>query len=257
MATKLIGIDVSEHNGVIDWAKVKKAGAVDFAIIRAGYGNSTSQKDRQFSTNLKNAQAQGIPCGAYWFSYATTIADAKAEAKAFISVIGNNKFEYPLYFDWEGDSMQYAQRLGFSPTKTDISNFAIAFCSALEDAGYYAGVYMNLDYYKNYFTSNVLKKYDLWYAQYGSYASVEANLWQYSSTGTVSGISGNVDMNVCSVDYPSIIKNASLNGYKATSEVEQYRAATQSRFGFTDGTMKYLDGHSNPLALYKKLATKG
>ena len=98
------GIDVSNHNGTINWAKVKASGAVDFVIIRAGYGKSISQKDKQFENNYAGCKAHGIPCGAYWYSYAITPAEAEAEARVFLQAIAGKQFEMPVYFDIEEKS---------------------------------------------------------------------------------------------------------------------------------------------------------
>ncbi len=94
------GIDVSVHNGDIDWQKVKADG-IDFAIIRAGYGKLESQKGQKFEQNYKNAKATGIPIGAYWYSYAMTPEEAELEADVFLSVIKGKQFEFPVYFDLE------------------------------------------------------------------------------------------------------------------------------------------------------------
>ena len=95
------GIDVSRHKGVIDWKLVKNSNAVDFAIIRAGYGKSASQKDTMFERNYAGCIENNIPVGAYWYSYAASVEDAKKEAEVCISVLNGRKFEYPVYFDVE------------------------------------------------------------------------------------------------------------------------------------------------------------
>ena len=96
------GIDVSKHNGIIDWSKAKKD--IDFAIIRAGYGRLTSQKDIKFEKNYQGCKDNNILKGAYWYSYATTVSDIQTEAKVFLSVIKGKKFEYPVYLDIEEQS---------------------------------------------------------------------------------------------------------------------------------------------------------
>ena len=94
------GIDVSRHNTITDFRKVKGSG-IDFVIIRAGYGREISQKDPQFETNYKNAKAAGLNVGAYWYSYAQSVEEAKIEAKVCLQAIKGKKFEYPIYFDLE------------------------------------------------------------------------------------------------------------------------------------------------------------
>ena len=95
------GIDVSKHNGVIDWEAVKASGKVEFAILRAGYGKLVSQKDVQFERNYSECKRLGIPVGVYWYSYAITPAEATAEALTFLKIIDGKQFEYPVWFDIE------------------------------------------------------------------------------------------------------------------------------------------------------------
>ena len=195
------GIDVSVHQGTIDWKKVKDAG-IQFAIIRAGYGSSISQKDSCFDKNMKGAQAQGIKCGAYWFSYATSEAAARNEAKVFQQVLKGHKLEFPVFFDFEYDSVRYAKEQGVTITKEKATAFAKAFLEEMTKAGYLAGNYTNLDYYNNYFDQAALKGYPLWLALWGSSKpSASMGIWQYADNGKVSGISGNSDMDYAYVDY--------------------------------------------------------
>lgn len=212
MATKK-GIDVSVHQGNIDWNAVKASG-VDFAILRCGYGRTVGQKDGKFETNYAKAKASGVPVGAYHYSYAKTVAQAQAEARYCLSLIKGKTFEYPIYFDIEDSSQK---NLG----KQRISDMIRAFCKIVEEAGYYVGVYANLDWLKNRIDDDCKSRYDVWLAQWSSaptYAGTYG-MWQYSDTGRVNGIKGNVDMDVSYKDYPSIIKKAGLNGYKASDEV--------------------------------------
>lgn len=109
--TKIKGIDVSQHQGKIDFSAVKKSG-IDFVIIRAGYGKYSKQKDPYFEQNYKNAKAAGLSVGAYWYSYAASAEDAKNEAKTCLEAIKNKKFEYPIYFDLE-ESSQFSKGKNF------------------------------------------------------------------------------------------------------------------------------------------------
>lgn len=212
------GIDVSAHQGEIDWKKVKDAG-IEFAILRAGYGNDISQKDTYFDRNIKAAQKQGIPVGAYWFSYATSVADARKEAKVFQQVLKGYKLPYPVFYDFEYDSVRYAKEQGVRVTKKLATEFALAFLSEMESAGYFAGNYTNLDFYNNYFDTAKLKRYTLWLASWGSKKPAQAmGIWQYADNGTVAGISGKVDLNYAYEDYPAIIQKAGYNGYAAASK---------------------------------------
>lgn len=205
------GIDISAYQGSPDFSKLARS--VDFAIIRAGYGRYSSQKDKCFEQNYAGCKKYGIPCGIYWFSYATTAADAKKEAAACLEVIKGKQFEYPIYFDVEGKSLV---------DRTTVSAMCEAFCSAIEDAGYFAGIYMSRIPAQNMLTDEVAKRYALWLAEYGSKLnwSGDVGMWQYSSTGRVSGITGNVDMDICYVDYPAVIRAAGLNGYSGKKTLD-------------------------------------
>ena len=200
------GIDVSKHNGVINWSLLKKF--VDFAIIRAGYGRLASQKDIKFEDNYQGCKDNNIPCGAYWYSYATTVNDIKTEANVFLSVIKGKKFEYPVYLDIEEKSQA-------NLSSTTINNMIKAFCTILEDNGYFVGVYS----YDSFFTkvsSDIQNRYSLWVANTSRTPQIAKayGIHQHSFKGSVSGIKGVVDLNNCYVDFPTIIKNASLNGYQ-------------------------------------------
>ena len=210
MGTKIKGIDVSHYQGVIDFQKVKNAG-VKFVIIKAGYGKYEYQKDPCFEKNYKNAKAAGLDVGAYWFSYAKTANEALQEAKACVSVIKGKKFEYPIYFDLEGESL--------TAGKTVCSEMCRIFCNALEDAGYFAGIYISRSPAQTLLDDTCKTRYALWLAEYSSKCNYSGTygMWQYSSTSKVNGISGNVDMDYCYVDYPSKIKSAGLNGFTATT----------------------------------------
>lgn len=201
------GIDVSKWQGYIDWNKVKAAG-IEFAIIRAGYGKESYQKDAYFERNYVGAKKAGIPCGVYWYSYATNEAEAREEAKACLAVIKGKQFEFPIYYDVE-------EKASFPKANKLIE----IFCGELELAGYFAGVYMSRWPLTNYVSESVRKRYALWIAEYGPKLNYDGQygIWQNSSEGSVAGINGNVDTDICRVDYPSIIKKKGLNGFRADS----------------------------------------
>ena len=230
------GIDVSRHNGVIDWAKVK-ADAVQFAMIRAGYGKGNI--DDKFTRNITECNRLGIPCGVYWFSYAYTVEMAQNEAKAVLSAVKPYKLEYPIAFDFEDDSVSYASKNGVKITKGLATNLVKAFCGEIEKNGYYAVNYANPNFLSNYFDPALLKKYALWLAHWVSGDSPSQNcvMWQYSSTGKVNGISGSVDMNRGYVDFPKVIKEKGLNGFKK-EEKKWYTDALEWGIanGITDGS---------------------
>lgn len=198
-----LGIDVSYANGTIDWAKVKASG-ISFAIIRAGYGRY--EVDSQFSANIKGALAQGIPVGIYWFSYALDTASARQEAKKCIDTIKGYSIKLPVFYDFEYDTIRYAKDQGVTLGKTAYNDHAVAFCEAIKAAGYKAGVYYNLDYYNRFVDTSRIGGYYTWYAQYASSPNISGyDIWQYSSSGTIAGLSGRFDMNQ--------LKNTDLLGY--------------------------------------------
>lgn len=244
------GIDVSRHQGQIDWQKVKKDG-INFVMIRAGYGKNNI--DAQFKRNVSECNRLGIPCGVYWFSYATTAAEARQEAKYCLAAIKPYKLEYPVCFDLEYDTVKKAKEKGVTIEKSLASKMIEAFCGEIEAAKYYAMVYANEDYLKTMIDAALLKKYDLWYAKYaGDKGRDGAGIWQHSSTGHVNGISGHVDLDYSLRDYPTIIRQHRLNGLK--SELEEAAETVQKKAGLNDSTMKFLRSYGSAEALLKKLA---
>ncbi|WP_295219746.1 GH25 family lysozyme [Ruminococcus sp.] len=199
------GIDVSKHQGVINWEKVKASGMVEFAILRAGYGKESSQIDQQFARNYSECKRLGIPIGAYWYSYAKTAAEAEQEAAVCLSALKGKQFEYPVAFDIEEkESLQNADAL------------CQVFCGALEKAGYYAAIYTFKSALESCIGNNVKSRYDVFLSHVDvSKSSYTGNygLWQYSWKGSVSGIVGDLDLDYAYRDYPAIIKNAGLNGF--------------------------------------------
>lgn len=207
-------IDVSEWQGNIDFAKVKADG-VTGVIIRAGYGKYDYQRDKMFDANYAKTKAAGLDCGVYWYSYADSTASAIEEARVCMSIIKGKKFEYPVYFDLEEQSQ-------FSRGRAFCDSIVKAFCGELEKHGYFAGLYISRSPLQTYISSDVANRYALWIAEYGSRCNYNGSygMWQYSSTGRVNGISGNVDMDECYVDYPKIIKEGGFNGYTKASQLK-------------------------------------
>ena len=199
------GIDVSSHQGKIDWTKVQ----TDFAILRAGYGREISQKDAQFEANYEGANAAGIPVGVYWYSYAMTPEEARKEADVCLEVIKGKQFGYPIYFDVEEEKQL---KLG----KEKVSAIILAFLEKVEAAGYWVGLYMSASPLSDLVTDSIRNRFAVWVANVdvskpsysGSYG-----MWQYSWKGVISGIAGDVDLDYCYVDYPALIKAKGLNGY--------------------------------------------
>lgn len=188
-------IDVSEHNGVIDYNKVKADG-VDGVVIRAGYGKGNV--DKKFTANITGAIKAGLNVGIYWFSYAYTVEMARAEARYVDEIIAPYKGELkmPVFFDWEYDSMKFAKKNGVNPDKKLITAMTKAFCEEITELGYVAGYYLNLDYSKNYYDESELTDYKRWFARYTKAEQKDCYLWQSSSSGAVDGINGKVDIDV-------------------------------------------------------------
>lgn len=186
------GIDVSEFQGKIDWAKVKKDG-IEFAILKLGniYDYDANYKDSKFDTNYKNARANGIKIGAYIYNYCNTIDTLKKGIEWALEKLGNKKLDLPIYLDMEDKDIQ-------GETKATLTNQCNEFAKMIEAAGYRAGVYANLNWLENELNPDDFdKNISVWVAQYYSkceYAG-KYDIWQYTSSGKVSGISGNCDMN--------------------------------------------------------------
>lgn len=196
------GIDVSKHNGSINWNKVKNDG-IKFVIIRAGYGSSTI--DEKFEEYIKGAIKEGIDIGIYWFSYAINEEKARLEALKCMEVIKpyKDKINYPVFYDFEYDSINYAKKQGISINKTKATAFAYAFLKEINKGGYIPGLYTNIDFSNNYFSKDIQQEYDLWIAQYNSRCTYDGYhvMWQYSESGKIAGIYGNVDLDYCYKEY--------------------------------------------------------
>ena len=184
------GIDVSEHQGVIDWAKVAKDG-VQFAVIRAGYGRELSQKDKYFERNYAGAKAAGIQVGAYWYSYANSVERGEQEARACLKVLEGKRFELPIFFDQEYEKTILALS---NKTRTDI---VLKFLETVKGAGRKVGLYSSTNFITTKLQANRLTEYPLWIAEYGPKLHYTGKVWawQYTSKGRVAGIKGNVDCN--------------------------------------------------------------
>lgn len=194
------GIDVSSNQGKPDWAKVAKSG-IKFAILRV---HQRSGVDSSFEYNYKGCKSNGILIGGYKYSYALTPAQAIDEAEDVIAALNGRGLDFPVFYDLEWSNQR---KLG----KQAVENIAVAFLTRMKKAGYKVGVYCNYDWYKNYL-SDALKQYDCWIANYPKKELDNGTLqerlrvpvgvgWQYSEHGKVSGISGNVDMDVFYKDY--------------------------------------------------------
>ncbi|MEE0252425.1 MAG: LysM peptidoglycan-binding domain-containing protein [Acutalibacteraceae bacterium] len=196
---KLSVIDVSEHQGNIDWKKVRSAG-VSGAMIRTGYGvSSPNQVDKQFYNNLSGCKIVGMPYGFYHYSYAMDVAGAEQEADFCLELIAGTAPQYPVAFDME-ENTQAA--LG----KAVCTDMAIAFCNKIRAAGYTPMLYTNLNWATNYIDMTRIDAagIDVWMAQYNIQCDYKGahTMWQYSSKAVIDGITANTaDMNWCYKDY--------------------------------------------------------
>ena len=216
------GIDVSYHQGVIDWKKVKNAG-IKFAIIRAGYGKSTM--DKKFVENICGADTAGLGIGIYWFIYAANVLDAVANADKCAEVLDKYKsiIKHKVWADWEYDSDKWNPQ-----TKDGRTAIVKAFCERLSAKDYDVGVYANPDYINSKFDMKQLSQYPLWLARYSAEkGNYNPYMWQHSSTGKVAGITGNVDLNImygapAPEYYPAYTEtlNGALNQLGITSTYE-------------------------------------
>lgn len=200
------GIDVSDHQGKIDWEKVKADG-VKFAIIRMGWGSDyKNQDDKKVLENAKACDRLGIPYGLYLYSYALNENGAHSEAQHMIRIARQVNATLGYFYDME-DADSYKAKHGLEPSwhKTELANFCKIFMQDLKAAGIEnVGVYANYHYFKNILNLEELRKYGkIWLAHWNiENPSLECNVWQYTSKGKINGISGNVDMNILYDDAP-------------------------------------------------------
>ena len=210
MGVQRKGIDISQYQGDIDFAALKNE--VDFVIIRAGYG--WTHYDVKAVDNICGCIANGIPFGIYWFGYALSVENAITEANSCLDLIeqctGGDKHKvlYPIAYDFEGDSVRYfSQQTGREPSKEEMQSFAKAFCDTVEQRGYYASIYTNIDFWNRAF-GELADRYDIWLAQWEvSAPSKPCGIWQVNSNFYYTGIAGRVDGDIAYKDYPVIIED--------------------------------------------------
>ena len=233
----LNGIDVSEHQGEIDWIKVADSD-IDYAIIRAGYGKELYQRDARFDENMKAIQQTDLYYGIYWFSYALNVDEALQEAETCYQMIKDyDGYTFPIYFDIETTAQRDAL------TTAEVSAMTEAFCSYLQEKGYYAGVYSYSSFLQTKLYTSTLEKYDVWVAQYGdkiTWYTGDYGMWQYTSIGQVDGINTNVDMNYCYLNYPLLVSPETYTGIVTT-----YPKTTTTTTTTTTATTKNVNSSSN------------
>ena len=203
-----LGIDISKWQRGFDFDKALSEG-VEFVILRGAYATN---KDSCFDDFYSKCKAKGIPVGAYHYSMAKTVEEAKKEAEFMLSILQGKQFEYPIYIDVE-DKVQAA--LG----KDLLTNIIQTYCNVLEKAGYYAGIYSTYLFLRDNTHIEKLERYDKWIAQWSkkNTCPIEYGMWQFGGetnkirTNKVAGVT--CDQNYAFMDYPAIMKRAKLNGY--------------------------------------------
>jgi lysozyme len=196
MGMKIKGIDVSHHQGTIDWPKVKADG-VKFVMIKATQGVGYNQVD-YFRKSAPLALGNGIDVGAYHYGTFSTVPEALSQAKYFESVIKDYKLTYPIALDLEENEKKVS--------KKQLTDAAIAFIEYLENKGYFVMLYTGDSFLDTQLDETRLKNYAWWIARYGSEPKNDEHMWQYTSTGRVNGIVGDVDLNWSYRDFAAEIR---------------------------------------------------
>lgn len=240
------GIDVSRYNGAVNWAQVNASG-LDFALVNAGYGNEIAQKDPLFDGNVSGALAHRMAVGAYWFGYAVSPKDAVREAEVFRKVLEpyRGRLTFPVAYDFEDDSLRhFRKQTGRGPANAEIDAIARAFLDSMKAAGWYVCLYTNLDFIRTgRFAAATRKAYDLWLADYSGGPDYACGIQQTGDTGTVAGISGNVDLDVSFKDYPAILRAGGYNGFPKGNRVEIDTTEDVSRKPGQTYTVKTVSAH--------------
>lgn len=203
VVTSAFGIDVSSHQGEIDWSAVKNAG-VEFVFVRAGFRGYESGKlvqDEAFDKNMQGAMDVGLPVGVYFYSQAITAAEAREEAELTLSMLEDYDVTLPVVFDWEvitnGD---YARTANI--TTLGLTDCVIAFCETIKNAGYQPMYYQNTGTALTKMDLELVTDYGFWLAEYDDLPTYphHYDIWQYTDRGRVDGIEGRVDLNICFTD---------------------------------------------------------
>ena len=185
------GIDVSYHNGTIDWKKVKQS-EVEYAIIRCGYGtDDKSQDDKKWEENVKGCTDNNIPYGVYLYSYADTVAKAKSEAAHVLRLVRGHKITYPIYYDLEDNYI-------LSHTNAKQRQKIIqAFTNSIKKAGYSVGVFAPKSWFEKELPEASFNQCEKWVAHWSTKCTYQGSyqMWQATNRGTVNGINGAVDIN--------------------------------------------------------------
>lgn len=197
------GIDISKYQQAIDWKRVSKDG-VKYAIIRLGYRGYDKGglvKDELFDDNVKGALKNEVPVGVYFVTQAISVEEAIEEAEFVLEQVRPYNITWPVVLDIEDAASDSARTVNL--TQEERTDFAIAFCETIKEAGYTPMLYCNIRWFIEELDLTRLTEYDKWFAQYFSrpFFPYAFQMWQYTSSGRVDGISGNVDLNLCFKDY--------------------------------------------------------
>ena len=201
--TSLLGVDVSIHQNEINWEKVAQSG-IDFAMVRLGfrgYGTGEAHIDDNYLKNMTGASQAGLDTGVYFFSQAITVDEAIEEALMVVNNLEGLDVKYPVVYDWE---IIYDDSARTDNVPVDVlTDCCIAFCETIKEAGYTPMIYQNKRTSMFKLDLERLQDYDFWLAEYNSEPSYyyDFTMWQYTSTGSVPGIEGDVDINICFKDY--------------------------------------------------------
>lgn len=210
MAVYENGIDVSRYQGDINWPSVAASGK-QFAIVRVGSSNSNgTYVDPYFLKNINGAKAAGLKVGAYYYTYAKTRAAVATELETYLAALEGLQLEYPVFVDVEASSLQ-------SVGATTLTGLVIYAMDILDQRGWYPGWYSYTNFVANYLDASRLRAYPFWIADYRGYVGYNGayDIWQYSSQGTVNGISGAVDLNYSYRNFLPSIREAGKNGYSS------------------------------------------
>lgn len=198
------GCDISTYQTAMSVENYK---GLDFVIIRAGYGKYIKQKDTMFENHYKSAKAAGLYVGAYWYGYATTPQDAEKEAEICAQVLAGKSFEMPIYYDVE-------ERAFLELPKQSKETIIRAFCTKMEQYGYFCGVYTSRSAIQA-IGDAIPHRFALWVAEWGvdspKYPENLYGMWQYTDKGKLNNKTGKVDLDFCFIDYPKAIKESGLN----------------------------------------------
>lgn len=215
MADKKFGIDISRWQGDFDINRAIKNHGVQFAIIKIGGGDNVCYKDSQFERNYAKCEAAGLPKGCYFFGRALTMEGAKKEVEYWLNLMKGHKFEYPVFYDVEGDMIR---RL----TQKQLTEIVKYVCSTIEAAGYWVGIYSSSSAFNSEVFDSELAPYSHWVACWGRSlpklkSGNETQMWQFGGETNLiqsNKINGQtVDQDYCYIDYPRWVKAAGLNGY--------------------------------------------